>query len=122
MYIITVFHNQETYRDSSISSILSDSVMNEKYVWSGTSNRFSETTSFLHAKVFKNEGGAIKFVDGFNKNKNYDRYGLIKNKHLSYRKLTRQEWDLIINNELNHLKSKYERACDKIEMKRRMFK
>jgi hypothetical protein len=102
--------------------LLTDNKLPEKYVWSGSSTRFTETSSIGFSKVFKNEGSAVRFIDEFNQHKTRDRYDLLRNKYLTYRKLTRQEWDLIVDNEQSRLKYKYEKANEKIEKKRRMFK
>ena len=124
MWILTLTKDIADARDNTIASLLGEPV-NELFV-SFRFKRFTYSNSISNSKVYSNKTTVIRFIDNFekdvNKHRYTNKYHSIQNFKVSYRKLTRQEWNQIIDSELNILQHSYNIRKKKIEDKRNKFK
>lgn len=125
MWIITAASLSE-HRDKSISRLLNDEIKTQEHFITLTYNRYNITNQVFSAKIYKKESGAEKFVKSFNSNsdksKYSSRYYWVKDKHISYRKLTLEEWNSIIDREKSSLESYYKSRMSKLDLKRLEYK
>lgn len=128
MWVIVVSESLSSYRDNNLNNLLNGEISNvdkEQYLMHRF-NRYSSTMSYAFAKIFKTKSGAERLIKRFNKDDSKDRYSnsfnIIKNKHLSCRKLTIAEWNSIIDKDMEILKNKYDRSMSKIILKRNEYK
>jgi hypothetical protein len=127
MWVIVVNNNTSDHRDSYLSSLFGDQPKNTGvYVSSLNSTKYSTTAYFGNAKIFKSQSRAENFVKKFNddtnKNQYTNKFSWIHDKHLSIRKLTKDEWDSLIDTQIRLLKARHDRALSKLEMKKYNYK
>lgn len=124
MWVLTLTKSVAETRDNVIAGILGEQI-DEVFV-SFRFTRFTYSNSITSAKVYTNKATVIKFINGFekdvNKNRYTNKYYSIQNFKVSYRKLTLQEWNKIIDSELNEVEQAYKTRRKNIEGKRNKFK
>ncbi len=124
MWILTLTKDIADARDKTIASLLGEKI-DEVFVCLRF-KRFSYSNSIANAKVYSNKATVIRFINGFekdvNKHRYTNKYHSIQNFKVSYRRLTRQEWNQIIDRELYEVEQVYSIRKKKIEEKRNKFK
>jgi hypothetical protein len=124
MWILTLTKDIVDTRDNTIASLLGEKI-DEVFVCLRF-KRFTYSNSITSAKVYSNKATVIKFINEFDKDVNKHRYTnkyySIQNFKVSYRRLTRQEWNQIIDRELYEVEQVYNIRKKKIEEKRNKFK
>ena len=132
MWIVVAKKGTYVHRDDMISDILEISReesedFKEFYVTKNSSNfRYNVVASIFYAKIYKSKGYCEKIVNRFQfyKNSDYIRnpFHWLKDYHLSYRKITKEEWETVCNNELKKLEQSYIHHKSLIERKKSMYK
>lgn len=124
MWILTLTKDIAEARDNTIAELLGEPI-NETFV-GFRFKRFTYSNSVTNAKVYTNKATVVKFVNEFekdvNKHRYTNKYHSIQNFKVSYRKLTLEECNKIIDNELNILQNSYSIHKKKIESNRSKFK
>jgi hypothetical protein len=129
MWVIVAKKGKNVHRDDFISELLNIEKENfeEFYITkTSTSYRYNISTNIFHAKMYKQKGYCERLIK---KQKfyidNQDRYRnpfhWIKEYHLSYRKVTLEEWNKVCDYELKSLEQSYQHQKSKIEKKRKEF-
>jgi hypothetical protein len=124
MWILTLTRDTAEARDNTIAELLGEPI-NETFV-GFRFKRFTHSNSVTNAKVYTNKATVVRFVNEFekdvNKNRYSNKYHSIQNFKVSYRKLTLQEWNQIIDSQLHNIEQTYLRHKKKIESNRNKFK
>jgi hypothetical protein len=123
MWVITVYNTLQEYRDSILSEMVSGDKPVERYL-TYRYKRYNYTSFLPGSKFYKTKSGADRMLE---KAKNgssnswrsqfYQLYG----KHLSCRKLSIEEWNQVIDYELNNLERSYQSRKAKLEKKRQRW-
>jgi len=124
MWVIQVTSNLNHQRDLHISQIL-DQPNQCSYLFKRSGNsKWSSTPIIQTADVWKTRSGAERIVNKFNqtdeisKSKWNNPFNWLRDSHLSIRKLTVEEWNLIIDWEISNLDRNYNEAKTKLSIKR----
>ena len=123
MWVILVNSDLSSHRENYINVLLeyNNSGLKEEYLMNPIGRKYFTSTSYIkYAKIYKNRSGAEKTINLFNKG--YDKFKYLKGKHLSCRKLSIDEWNSSIDNEISDLNRKYQRDLSKIESKKFSYK
>lgn len=120
MWIIIVSDDQSESRNTVLDSLLENNKPIENYL-SNLRSHWSSSASINFAKVWKTESGAKKILKLFESQKDSDwrknKFYYIKSKHLHIRKMTKEEWNSIIDNKIRVLESSY--LSNKIKLERK---
>ncbi len=126
MWVIIVNKNLSTHRDVVISGLLDGVKSPENYLSKPSGYKYNSTSYLGGSLVYKTKSGADRVIKRFNSNSNKDsyssKYSWIKDSHLSSRKLSREEWYIIVNDEIHRLESKYKISRSKLESKLSQYK
>ncbi len=123
MWIITVHTSKQSYRDGIINNLVGEIPSYEEFLYKVNSNsKYSNCTGLHLALTFKTEGGAARVVSDFtndpDRGSSKSRYYWIKDKHLSYRKISKEEWNRLMDDKENSMKEKHRRELAKLDAKR----
>lgn len=124
MWIILVNRNITDQRNSRIDSILGDNIK-EEYLSKINNSKYSHTSYINYALTFKTASGANRVVKKFNsldkiQRSNYkSRFSWVSEFNLTIRRLSKQEWDGIVDHKINLLDNKYKRQRAKLENMKR---
>ena len=118
MWIIIVNNNQAEHRDNKISNLLGDILLEkEKYLTKTSYGKYLDTPFIASAITFKTESRAVKLISSFEENLNKTQmngaFRWISDKKLSYRKLSKEEWDNIIDIKIMKLNNKHNSQINK---------
>jgi hypothetical protein len=119
MWVIIVNKDLQEFRDSTLSDIIGGDKPKENYL-SYQFSRFNSTTFLPQAKVYKTKNGAERIISRVKSTDNSSwrsKYYNLWQRHLSCRKLTRQEWHDIVNYELGKLERDYQTKKSKLQKK-----
>jgi len=128
MWVVIAKKGLNVHRDDLLSELLGEekTKQEEYYVVKPTSSyRYNVSSSLSSAKIYKQKASCDRLVKKFQsaqKDISRSPYFWIKDYHLSTKKVTFEEWDLMCNQELNRLERNYEYTKQKIELKRSSFK
>ena len=128
MWVVIAKKGLNVHRDDLLSELLGEekTKQEEYYVVKPTSSyRYNVSSSLSSAKIYKQKSSCERLVKKFQsaqKDISRSPYFWIKDYHLSTKKVTFEEWDLMCNQELNRLERSYEYTKQKIELKRSSFK
>ena len=127
MWVVIAKKGLDAHRDDLISSLLDEekTQQQEEFIVNSKKRRHSTTISLSLAKIYKQEASCKRFIKKFissDKNSFRSPYIWIKEYHLSYKKISSEEWNRMCNEELNMLNRNYEYHKSKIEEKRKSFK
>lgn len=127
MFVIIVNSNLATQRDSIIDSIISVNQKPDEFlVKTSSSKKYSRSTFIAHALIFKTKSGALRVVKKFNEdvNKSYwtNQFNWVKDYCLSVRKITPDEWQIIVDTELSKLERNYIRQKEKLQKKKSLYR
>jgi hypothetical protein len=84
--------------------------------------------NLLAAMIFKTESGAIRFIEEFNNtdiiSKSWftNKFSWIKDRTLSLRKLTKEEYFDIIDSQIGMKKIKFQKSISKLEKQKMLYK
>lgn len=120
MWIIIVSDDQSESRNTVLDSLLENKKPIENYL-SNLRSHWSSSASIHFAKVWKTQSGAKKILKLFESQKDSDwrknKFYYIRFKHLHIRKMTKEEWNSIIDNKIRVLESSY--LSNKIKLERK---
>lgn len=119
MWVIIVNKDLQEFRDSTLSDIIGGDKPKENYL-SYQFSRFNSTTFLPQAKIYKTKSGAERIINKVKSTDNSSwrsKYYNLWQRHLSCRKLTRQEWHDIVNYELGKLERDYQIKKSKLQKK-----
>ena len=123
MWVIVVNKDLQEFRDSTLSDIIGGDRVKDNYICYKFS-RYNYSTFLPDAKVYKTKSGAEKVINIIKNTDNSSwrsKYYNLWQKHLSCRKLSRQEWHDIVNFELAKLERSYQIRKSKLEKKKNQF-
>jgi len=128
MWVIQVTSNLNHQRDLHISQIL-DQAIDCKYLNKVLGNKKWSSTQIIQvASVWKTIGGAQRIISQFesfdqiSKSHWTNPFNWVKDSHLSIRKLTVEEWHLIVDYKIKILENSYQQSKSKLIKKRSQFK
>jgi hypothetical protein len=119
MWVIIVNKDLQEFRESTLSDIIGGDKPKENYL-SYQFSRFNSTMFLPQAKVYKTKSGAERIINKVKSTDNSSwrsKYYNLYQRHLSCRKLTRQEWHDIVNYELGKLDRDYQIKKSKLQKK-----
>lgn len=119
MWVIIVNKDLQEFRESTLSDIIGGDKPKENYL-SYQYSRFNSTMFLPQAKVYKTKSGAERIINKVKSTDNSSwrsKYYNLWQRHLSCRKLTRQEWHDIVNYELGKLDRDYQIKKSKLQKK-----
>jgi len=127
MWVIVVNRNISQQRDSRIENLFGNSTVPQDYLTKRSGSIKYSTTSFIGgALIFKTESGAARLINNFNydtqKHFSQNKFYWINSYVLSLKKLTKDEWDMIMNSELSTLERKYVKQKEKLLKKKSLYK
>ncbi|NBO23001.1 hypothetical protein EBU94_06660 [bacterium] len=129
MWIIVVSKDLVEQRDDRISELIGKSVIyNYLSKRSGKNSKYYATSALSNSLIFKTESGAKKIIKEFNsftpgqKAWFTNKFNWIRDSQLSVRKLTFEEWNKLIDLELQMLENRYASQRSKILNKRNSYK
>ena len=131
MWVVLAKKGLDKHRDDLISEILNQEIEQDPDLFVTNkkgSSKYSTTINLSLALIYKQEASCKRFIQRFQKSQSlnmisrYDKFYWIREFHISYRKVTKDEWDKMCNNELNILLNNYEYHKSQIEKKRSSFK
>lgn len=123
MWVIIVNKDLQEFRESTLSDIIGGDKPKENYL-SYQFSRFNSTMFLPQAKVYKTKSGAERIINKVKSTDNSSwrsKYYNLWQRHLSCRKLTRQEWHDIVNYELGKLDRDYQIKKSKLQKKIEQF-
>lgn len=124
MWVLTLTKDIADARDNNIASLLGEKI--EEVFVCLRFKRFTYSNSITNAKVYANKATVVKFINGFekdvNKNRYTNKYYSIQNFKVSYRRLTLEEWNKIIDSQLHDIEKTYFIRKKNIESNRNKFK
>lgn len=124
MWVITIHSNRQSFRDGIIDNIVGTTPTYEEFLYKVNSNsKYSNCTGLHLALTYKTEGGAARIVQDFidDTDKRYStksKFYWIKDKHLSYRKLSKVEWNQLMDDKEKSMKAKHTRELSTLDKKR----
>jgi hypothetical protein len=128
MWVIVVSNSIQEHRDNRISELVGEFSNNKYLSLRNGSAKYGTTLSFRHAKFFKKESGARKILDEFTnsdlsfKKTMNSKFRYVSEYYLSVYKLTKDEWDFVINSELLELDKKFQILRDNLLKKKNQYK
>lgn len=125
MWVVVVSDSLSEIRDNKISNLIGEKI-SEKYLFKLIYDRWSSTSYIGSAQIYKKESTVKNIVERFEKITDRDAFKsefyYIRNSMLSYRKLSREEWNSYINLCIEKEKIKHSSRIKKLEKKRLEFK
>jgi len=128
MWVIVVSNSIQEHRDNRISELVGEFSNNKYLSLRNGSSKYGTTSNFRHAKFFKKESGARKILDDFiscdlgSRKSMNSKFRYISEYYLSVYKLTKDEWDFVINSELLELDRKFQILRDNLLKKKNQYK
>ncbi len=131
MWVVLAKKGLDKHRDDLISEILNQEIEQEPDIFITNkkgSSKYSTTSNLSNALIYKQEASCKRLIQRFQKSQTsniisrYDKFYWVKEYHISYRKVTKDEWNRMCNNELGILLNNYEYHKSVIEKKRNSFK
>lgn len=128
MWVIILHDGVDGKRDDLISNLI-DNRYQELYLSKISGNKkYSVAYNLLAAMIFKTESGAIRFIEEFNNtdtiSKSWftNKFSWIKDRTLSLRKLTKEEYFDIIDSQIVIKKVKFQKSISKLENQKMLYK
>lgn len=128
MWVIILHDGVDGKRDDLISNLIGNRYQ-ELYLSKISGNKkYSVAYNLLAAMIFKTESGAIRFIEEFNNtdtiSKSWftNKFSWIKDRALSLRKLTKEEYFDIIDSQIVIKKVKFQKSISKLENQKMLYK
>jgi hypothetical protein len=129
MWTIVVSKDLGHQRDEKLSELIGKPVI-YSYLSkrSGKNSKYYATSALSNSLIFKTESGAKKIIKEFNsfteEQKAWftNKFNWVRDSKLSVRKLTSEEWNKLIDLELQMLETRYFMQKSKISNKRNSYK
>ncbi len=120
MWVIICNRSLIEHRDHLISNLLDDPKPNN-YLSKRSATRYSSTSSLLFASIYKTESGAIRLINEFNtssKHQSSSKFYWVNDYHLMIHKLTKDEYNSIIDYQIQMLDRRYNKQRTKLVSKK----
>jgi hypothetical protein len=128
MWVIILHDGVDGKRDDLISNLIGNRYQ-ERYLSKISGNKkYLVAYNLLAAMIFKTESGAIRFIEEFNNtdiiSKSWftNKFSWIKDRTLSLRKLTKEEYFDIIDSQIGMKKIKFQKSISKLEKQKMLYK
>ena len=128
MWVIILHDGVDGKRDDLISNLIGNRYQ-ELYLSKISGNKkYLVAYNLLAAMIFKTESGAIRFIEEFNNtdiiSKSWftNKFSWIKDRTLSLRKLTKEEYFDIIDSQIGMKKMKFQKSISKLEKQKMLYK
>lgn len=128
MWVIILHDGVDGKRDDLISNLIGNRYQ-ELYLSKISGNKkYLVAYNLLAAMIFKTESGAIRFIEEFNNtdiiSKSWftNKFSWIKDRTLSLRKLTKEEYFDIIDSQIGMKKIKFQKSISKLEKQKMLYK
>jgi len=118
MWVITAIKGLDNHREELISDILGEDKPKQTEFFlkgnSGGYSKFNVTSLQRDALVYKQQHSCVRLIKKFEESQkrkliaHYDKFLWIRDYKLSYRKLTKVEWESICDEEISILTKSYE--------------
>ena len=118
MWVITAIKGLDNHREELISDILGEDKPKQTELFlkgnGGGYSKFNVTSLQRDALIYKQQHSCVRLVSKFEESKkrkliaHYDKFLWIRDYKLSYRKLTKVEWESICDEEISILTKSYE--------------
>jgi len=128
MWVIQVTSNLNHQRDLQISQILDQAIVCRYLYKNNGDSKWRDTPAIQRANIWKTIGGPQRIISQFesldeiSKSHWKNPFKWVKDSHLSIRKLTLEEWHLIVDYEIQILENTYHQSKSKLVEKRSQFK
>jgi hypothetical protein len=130
MWVIIAKKGIDIHRDDLISEILDVEKNNEPetYIKKNSYGRFSVTGLFHESLMYKQQSSCKRLVTRFEKLQkiktipHWDKFYYMKDYHLSFRKVTKEEWIKMCDDEINRLTISYNHHKNILEKKKNSFR
>lgn len=125
MWVITVYQSVEEYRDYRLSQLFEAGKLQKKWLRKD-GRKFYETTSLSWVEYWKTSTAPAKIVNEWSKLENKrdyrNRFSSIWGGHLVVEKLSQEEWNFLINQKVQDLKSRMSKQLSDLERERLEYK
>lgn len=130
MWVIIAKKGLDKHRDDLISELLEveNDSQPETYLKKSSYGKYSITGLLQESLMYKQLASCKRLITNFKKFQKvntvprWDRFYYLKEYHLSYRKITKEEWEKMCNDEINRLTINYNYHKDQLEKKKKSFK
>lgn len=130
MWVIIAKKGLHIHRDDLISEILDveKDPEPEIYLKKSSYGKYSTTALLQESTMYKQLASCKRLISRFEKMKSinslprWDKFYYMKEYHLSYRKISQNEWEKMCNDEINRLTISFNYQKSLLEKKRNSFK
>jgi hypothetical protein len=129
MWVVIAKSGLDKHREDIISDILDQEIIQEPDLFlKKRGSKYITTGNLSEAQFYKLESSCKKLIQRFQKSKtvnmmsHYDKFYWVKDYHISYRKVERDEWNRMCDNDINLLTQSFNHHKSMIEKRRQSFK
>jgi hypothetical protein len=129
MWVVVAKSGLDKHREDIISDILDQEPIQEPDLFlKKRGSKYATTGNLSDAQFYKLEASCKKLIQRFQKSKAtnivpyYDKFYWVKDLHISYRKVEKDEWDKMCDNDINLLTQSFHHQKSLIEKRRKSFK
>lgn len=132
MWVITAIKGIDNHREELISDILGEEKPKVQELFlkgkSGGYSKYNLTTLRKDALIYRQQHSCIRLINKFEQSLkkkmilHYDKFIWIKDYKLSFRKLTKEEWDSICDEEISILTKIYENQKNMLLNKKNSYR
>jgi hypothetical protein len=129
MWVIIAKTGLDKHREDIISDLLDQEQSSASDLFiKKKGSKFNITSNMSEAQFYKLESSCKKLIQRFQKSKAvnivpyYDKFYWVKDYHLSYKKVTKEEWNRMCDNDVNLLTQSFHYQKALIENRRNSFK
>jgi hypothetical protein len=129
MWVVIAKSGLDKHREDIISDILGQEIIQEPDLFlKKKGSKYLTTGNLSEAQFYKLEASCKKLIQRFQKSKTvnmisyYDKFYLVKDFHISYRKVGKDEWDKMCDGDSALLTQSFNHHKSMIEKRRQSFK
>jgi len=126
MFVIVVYPSLEEYRNGRLNQVLGDFATKNKKYLRKDGRKFYETSSLSWCECWKTSTAPTKIVNEFNSQTNKgdyrSKFSSVWGGHLVVEKLTRDEWNSIIDQKIGGVKNRMNKQIQDLEKERGEYK
>jgi len=129
MWVVIAKSGLDKHREDIISNILDQEIIQEPDLFlKKKGSKYLTTSNLSEAQFYKLEASCKKLIQRFQKSKtvnmvpHYDKFYWVKDFHISYRKVEKDEWEQMCDKDINLLTQSFNNHKSMIEKRRQSFK
>jgi hypothetical protein len=129
MWVVIAKSGLDKHREDIISNILDQEIIQEPDLFlKKKGSKYHTTGNLSEAQFYKLEASCKKLIQRFQKSKtvnmlsHYDKFYWVKDFHISYRKVEKDEWNQMCDKDITLLTQSYNHHKSMIEKRRQSFK